>query len=123
MTKSDTHPVELARQMISSCQYDLALQIIQAAMESRSDSKVLWETQAMAYYALRDFDAARSSMEAATVLGPLSAEAQYVLADCYDRLAFPLAAACIYEHLGAHVELVPAALLPGLAAKLGALKK
>jgi len=117
------HPID---KLVRKCQkllreghFQDAVQHLDQALNSLPHMGQLWQLKGTALYAVEQYERAQQALETATLLGPLSFEAQLTLADCYLRAeSFP-AADCIYEHLAANANRLPARLLPLLAARLG----
>lgn len=98
--------------------YAEALDTCSAVLATLPDEGRFWMLRGLALHGQANPGEACSALETASVLAPLSSEAQYALADCYARLGRSLPALAICEHLISRDEL-PVHLLP-LVARLSA---
>ena len=99
-----------------------ALTIAKAELQRAPDNGKLWELCGMAHHSLGDTVASLHAFETATMLVPLSAPAQCVLAKCYAVSGQKELARNIFQHL-LTLDGFPDNLLPVVAAGLGALGK
>lgn len=95
------------------------LQVLSIAVAQHPDDGALWELSGVVRHARRDFAAAQQALETASILAPLTCDAQIALADCYARNGFRESERAIYQHLAAN-EQVRTERLGHLATRLSA---
>ena len=89
-------------------------------LESSPDDGDLWQMHGLLRQCLGDFTGARSSLETASLLVPLSPSARCALADCYARTGQTALARDLYRHLTGD-DRIPSELLAAVASGLGGL--
>lgn len=94
------------------------LEVIRFA-KTHADHGPSWELLGILLFAQDKLKWAQSAIERASILAPLTARGQIVLAKCYERAGFDETASAIYRHLATGVHLEPSLLEP-LACGLGA---
>jgi tetratricopeptide (TPR) repeat protein len=109
---------ERAMSLYAAGESALAIDELQELLDANGDDGRLWEVMGNLAFANDDFALAQSSLERASVLVPLSAAGQLVLAKCYDRSGHRAAAGAIYRHV-ATLKRLAVELLEPLASGLG----
>lgn len=112
--------LKIAVALFREQQFADALSVAKAALEDDPNNGKLWELQAMALHNMGDAVGALKALETATMLVPLSASGQCVLAKCYSDNDKPDLAKQILHHL-LSLDRFPNNLFPLLASGLGAL--
>ena len=79
--------------------YAQAAELVGQGLSQDSDYGPLWQLRGLVQHAQGDTAAAIRCLEAATTLGPLSAAAQCVLAECYGKVGQSALAGTIFKHL------------------------
>ncbi|GIW98615.1 MAG: hypothetical protein KatS3mg111_1948 [Pirellulaceae bacterium] len=98
--------------------YEQARDLAHSTLQQHPDDGKLWELCGLCHDALNDVAAATRALEKATLLVPLSAAGQCVLARCYAVTGHRDLARQMYRHVFSMADL-PSRLLPMLAAGLG----
>ena len=79
--------------------YANAAALVQQGLAQDPDHGPLWQLRGLLQHAQADTGGAIRCLEAATTLGPLSATAQCVLAECYGKIGQGALAGTIFKHL------------------------
>jgi predicted Zn-dependent protease len=109
---------ERALSLASAGESELALDELRQLVEANGEDGRLWELLGTVAYSHDEFALAESALQRASVMVPLSAMGQLVLARCYDRGGYKEAAGAIYRHV-AKLPVLSSELLEPLASGLG----
>jgi tetratricopeptide (TPR) repeat protein len=117
-TKQNCDLIRRALDLHKTGQTRQAIDELQEHLEERPHAAKLWELLGVLSFAIDDTELARAAIEQASIMIPLSARGQLVLAKCYDALGYREAAGAIYRHV-ATLDSLDDELMEPLAAGLG----
>ncbi len=117
-TKQSSDLSRRAVELHNAGQTRQALAELQEYLEEQPYTAKLWELLGVLSFAVNNTELARTAIEQASIMIPLSARGQLVLAKCYDALGYREAAGSIYRHVATLAE-IDNELLEPLAAGLG----
>jgi tetratricopeptide (TPR) repeat protein len=109
-----------ARQLLANRKFSEAEKLLELLLSQHADEGELWRLCGRARYSRRNFWSSSTALEHASMLVPLSAKDQCMLADCYAKTGRSQHAANLYRLL-AEDPACPAETLPTIAAGLGQL--
>jgi tetratricopeptide (TPR) repeat protein len=120
MTLETDHRALLAeaRELWKTGSLEEARELLCSAIAADTEVARIWELLGLVAFESGDKSLAQSSLEGASLLGPLSTAGQITLAKCYDASGHNQAAAAIYRHV-ARLSRLEVELLEPLAAGLG----